>query len=210
MSVDWLAARWAGLFAGEKADDCWRLLVACYGENGRFYHNLDHLVQVLTTIDLLRDVAVDVTAVELAAWFHDAVYNPRRQDNEAASAALAGEWLSVLAVPQPRVERVKQLILATQHGQTAVSVDPDVAVLLDADLAVLAADPAQYDRYAQAIRQEYAFVDEVAYRNGRVHILQQFLQRSRLYHTPPMQPKEPLARANIKREIERLSDRVTG
>ncbi|GAB4264979.1 MAG: hypothetical protein Kow0080_04670 [Candidatus Promineifilaceae bacterium] len=208
MFVDWLAARWAGLFTGERARDCWHLLMTCYDENGRFYHNLDHLAQVLATIDWLRDVAVDVTAVELAAWFHDAVYNPRRQDNEAASAALAGEWLSALAVPQPRVERVQQLILATRHGQTAVSVDPDVAVLLDADLAVLAADPEQYDHYAQAIRREYAFVDETVYRNGRVHILQHFLQRDHIYYTPPMQPKEPLARANIKREIERLSDRV--
>src|SRR5262249_41743880 len=57
-------------------------LAAAYGEPGRYYHNLDHVRAVLHTIDELARLASEPAAVYLAAWFHDAVYDPRRGDNE--------------------------------------------------------------------------------------------------------------------------------
>jgi predicted metal-dependent HD superfamily phosphohydrolase len=61
-----------------------------------------------------------------------------------------------------------------------------------------------YDAYAEAIRREYDWVPEEAYRTGRAAVLERFLTRPRLYHTAAMTTHEPAARANLRREIERL------
>ncbi|MCA9959592.1 MAG: hypothetical protein KC443_11190, partial [Anaerolineales bacterium] len=136
-------------------------LVARYSENGRFYHTFDHLIAVLT------DVRELPATVQFAAWFHDVIYDPRRSDNEERSAAFAATALRQLTVPQPLIERVAQLIICTQTHQPPPG-DEEAMALLDADLAILGAETAVYDRYAAAIRQEYAHVPEEAYRYGRI------------------------------------------
>ena len=169
-------------------------LVARYSENGRFYHTFDHLIAVLT------DVRELPATVQFAAWFHDVIYDPRRSDNEERSAAFAATALRQLTVPQPLIERVAQLIICTQTHQPPPG-DEEAMALLDADLAILGAETAVYDRYAAAIRQEYAHVPEEAYRYGRIHILDTFLQRPRLYHTAlAYQAHEARARGNLQRE----------
>src|SRR5262249_31459408 len=119
-----------------------------------------------------------------------------------ARAALYG-----LGVDPKLVERVVQLILATKSHQT--DADADTAVLLDADLAILGAEPAHYDRYTEAIRREYSWVPEAAYRAARASILLQFLKRPTIYRTPPLlAPHEEQARENLEREIARLTAAV--
>src|SRR5690242_20725665 len=110
---------------------------------------------MLKTVDVLSDHCRDRGAVRLAAWYHDAVYDSHATDNEERSADMARSALSRLRVPGDRVESVARLILATKTHQT--DGDPDAAVLLDADLAILGSEPEQYDRYAKAIRREYAW-----------------------------------------------------
>lgn len=178
-------------------------LVARYGENGRFYHNLQHIEHTLAVATSLRAWAQDFTAVQLALWFHDVVYEPRHQDNEAQSAVYARQVLTDWGVAEQMVSAVSHLILLTQHHQTAET-DADGQVVLDADLSILAADAENYRRYAQAIRQEYHFVPTAAYRQGRTAVLQRFLSRPRLFYTPPMQSLTHRAHQNLHWEIEKI------
>ncbi len=179
-------------------------LVDSYASAGRHYHTLDHVQQVLATIATLPAHAAHPDIVELAAWFHDVVYDPQAQNNEAQSAQYAAAALTRMGYAGTTIAPVQQLIIATQlHPANAT--DPDVQVLLDADLAILGSPPAQYHRYAQAIRQEYAWVAEAAYCQGRSRVLQHFLAREALYYTPLMRAiAEPQARINLQTELRTL------
>ncbi|HEY2785153.1 MAG TPA: hypothetical protein VGJ05_09280 [Fimbriiglobus sp.] len=102
--------------------------------------------------------------------------------------------------------KVADMILATAHrGSVEAPIDPDIAVLLDADTAILAAEEKRYSRYAADIRKEFAWVPEEAYRKDRTEVLKSFLARPRIFHTPIMfEEGEDSARQNLRGEIERL------
>jgi len=179
-------------------------LVAAHEHPDRHYHNLEHLYEMFRVVGKLASHTTDLTAVQLAVWFHDAVYDPRAKDNEEQSAEFAAKSLSALNVPEPRIAIVQQLILATKHTDIAI-VDANTEVLLDADLAILGASEERYRRYAKAIRQEYHFVAEADYRAGRTKVLEMFLTRPRVYRTHMMHEMgdEP-ARRNLREEITKL------
>ncbi|MEH2253738.1 HD domain-containing protein [Nostoc sp.] len=179
-------------------------LVAAYSTPGRYYHTLKHIDQVLGTIQILQGYTNNLAAVQLAAWFHDVVYDTEAQDNEQKSADCAFELLSNLGIPESTITTVTRLILNTKDHQAAMD-DYDSQVLLDADLAILATNLVQYPEYAHAIRQEYSWVAEADYITGRRQVLEQFLQRSHIYFTPLMSEfAEPSARGNIQGEIQSL------
>lgn len=189
------------------SDPVLRLLVGRYSEPHRRYHTLHHVADVLEHVDELitaGEPVVDPVAVELAAWFHDAIYQPGGPDNEARSAQLATEALSGLGLDTSRVERVADLVLATARH---VPDGPDAAVLCDADLAVLGRDREGYLRYARQIRSEWSHLDDARYRRGRIAVLRGFLERPLPYHTRSMRSRRGAALAeNIRDEIDRLSD----
>lgn len=186
------------------AGAAWQDLSRRYAEPGRAYHTPSHIGTMLTVAEEFADDAKDPLALRLAVWFHDAIYDARRTDNEAESARYAAQTLQASTLSPPTLAAVERLILATQTHEAAPD-DPDAALLLDADLAVLGAAPADYDRYAQAIRQEYDWVPEDRYREGRHKVLNSFLERPRLYHTPALYERlEDTARANLTRESEAL------
>jgi predicted metal-dependent HD superfamily phosphohydrolase len=184
-------------------------LVQSYGTAGRYYHTLAHVQQVLDTITQLRDYAHQPEIVELAGWFHDVVYDPQATDNESQSADYAAAMMRRLGWPPRWVLPVQRLIGATRSHPTDTQ-NPDIQVLLDADLAILGSPPAQYAAYAQAIRQEYAWVPDDAYRQGRSQILRKFLQRPSLYFTPPMQAIAPQAQINLQTELQNLQIPLAG
>ncbi|WP_373545502.1 hypothetical protein [Chamaesiphon sp.] len=96
--------------------------------------------------------------------------------------------------------------MATQGHQIDPD-DPDLCIFLDADLAILGADPAQYQAYMRSIRCEYSWVSDAAYKVGRTQVLESFLQRDRLYYTDLLSDElESIARFNIKQEIANYQD----
>lgn len=199
-----LAAR-AGL-TGPDAEAIFQDLCRRYSEPGRAYHNLDHIAAMLNTVTDLRYMVHDDVAVCLAVWFHDAVYDSRRVDNEEQSAAYAVAVLSEAGASPLLLPAAERLILATKTHQTSPH-DTDCQLLIDADLAILGASGADYDRYARAIREEYAWVSDDDYRAGRRRVLEGFLGRSRLYHTASLfEQREQAARTNLRREIEWLTN----
>jgi predicted metal-dependent HD superfamily phosphohydrolase len=186
------------------AEKAFKHLVAAYSSPHRHYHTLQHINRVLSTIEILQTYTQELAAVQLAAWFHDVVYDTQAQDNEEKSADYAGDVLSNLSLPANAIATVTRLILNTKHHQ-ATEDDNDSQVLLDADLAILAANSANYQEYANAIRQEYAWVSDADYIQGRKQVLKKILQRQHIYFTPLMfEFAEPSARDNLQREIQSL------
>ncbi|MEH0842617.1 metal-dependent phosphohydrolase [Micromonospora sp. CPCC 205711] len=181
-------------------------LLARWREPHRRYHTVDHLTAVLDVVDAYAGLAPRPELVRLAAWCHDAVYDPRAAGdaNERDSAELAGALLTGLGTPAAAVAEVRRLVLLTA-GHAVAAGDPDGALLCDADLAVLAAPPPEYDAYAAAVRQEYAHVAEPDFRDGRARVLASLLALPALYRLPPLAREwEPRARANLSRELAAL------
>jgi predicted metal-dependent HD superfamily phosphohydrolase len=207
--VEALRGSWLQLVLafGVEAGPAWAAftdLAERYSAPERHYHNLDHLADMLRIVDSLRDAAQDLAAVRFAVWFHDAVYDSRANDNEERSAVLALDTLRSFGVPEDTVVRTADLIQLTKT-HLAAAPDVDGHILLDADLAILGADPVRYGEYAAAIRREYDWVPEKEYRAGRARVLRRFLERPRLYYTERLFASlETQARANLKGEIDRL------
>jgi predicted metal-dependent HD superfamily phosphohydrolase len=181
-------------------------LLARWAEPHRHYHTLEHLATVLSIVDEEEAAAEQPDLVRLAAWFHDAVYDPHTSGdgNERASAELAVDSLVTLGVPTTAIDSVRRLVLLTA-GHAAQADDRDGALLCDADLAVLASPPAAYDDYAAAVRREYEFVPDAEFRAGRATILRHLLELPALYRLPDLAERwtEP-ARGNLIRELGAL------
>jgi predicted metal-dependent HD superfamily phosphohydrolase len=180
-------------------------LLGRYAEAGRHYHDLTHLDEVLRNVDELADVARAPDVVRLAAWFHDAVYDPRADDNEERSADLAESMLAAMRVDDRVVADVARLVRLTA-GHDAADDDPDGAVLCDADLAILAADETRYAEYTAGVRAEYAHLTDDAYARGRSAVLRQLLGKPSLFRTPTAHAAwETTARANVTAELAQLA-----
>lgn len=187
-----------------------RLLTA-WAEPQRRYHTTAHLANVLARIDVLAAAqeaveAADRPAVELAAWFHDAVYRPDRSENEERSAALAERALPELGIDDARTAEVARLVRLTITHDPAPG-DANGELLCDADLGVLAGTAEQYAAYAAAVRAEYGFVPDEAFRAGRAAVLRQLLELPRLFRTAYGAAHwEAPARANLAAELADLGE----
>ncbi|MDQ4007370.1 MAG: HD domain-containing protein [Actinomycetota bacterium] len=179
-----------------------------YDEPHRRYHDLRHLQEVLQTVDELAEEADDVDAVRWAAWFHDAVYDVHRDDNEERSAELAVRELRVLGLPPGLVDEVARLVRLTATHRPDEG-DANGAVLCDADLRILAAEPWRHAEYVADVRAEYAEVPDDAFRAGRSAVLRRLLEADRLYSTATGYARwEQRARANLTAELDRLEGRA--
>lgn len=206
------AELWTRTAGGGDAETAWQALNTGYGAPGRHYHGWSHVADLLAGHDAVRGVAdftgLDHDVVDLAIFFHDAVYDPGRSDNEARSAELLAAQAGDVA-DTDRFRAAETLIRETAaHGPSA---DPATRLLLDLDLAVLGAPPPAYAAYAAAIRREYAAVPDLAWRFGRGSVLERFLARSRLYQTDLFHDRlEAAARANLAAEAAALQSGNSG
>ncbi|MFI6686192.1 hypothetical protein [Streptomyces sp. NPDC050485] len=200
-----LAARPARGNGGPDPDPYAENLLARWAEPQRRYHDTAHLAAVLDRIDVLEQYAHDPDLVRLAAWFHDAVYLPDRSENEERSARLAERALPEAGLSAQATAEVARLVrLTVTHAPE--DGDTNGAVLCDADLAILAAAPDAYTAYTAAVREEYAFVPDPAFRAGRAVVLRQLLALPRLFRTPHGEREwEAAARANLRAELALLT-----
>lgn len=175
-----------------------------YTEPQRHYHTLAHIEHLLALLDEYRAHARDRRLIALAIWFHDAIYEPKRTDNEARSAELARGVLGSLCEPAATIDAVDRMVLATA-GHRWTDGQADTALFLDLDLSILGAEPPVYDRYVEQVRLEYGFVPGWLFRFKRGHLLRQWLARPALYFTEALRTRfEAAARGNIARELQAL------
>ena len=184
-------------------------VVQRYREAHRRYHGVRHVATVVgDVIESLPSMAIpDAACVVAAAFFHDAVYDPRSDTNEAASAELAVRSLGDDEAWTPaRLGEVRRLVLLTRTHDPAPD-DIAGSLLCDADLAILGAEPAVYEAYRRGIRVEYSYVDDAAWLVGRARVLSSFIDRPAIFRTAPFRSRESRARANLTAELASL--RVT-
>jgi predicted metal-dependent HD superfamily phosphohydrolase len=178
-------------------------MVARYEEPQRSYHTLQHLRECLTWLDATRSLAHDPDVLELAMWYHDAVYEPRRSDNEQASADLARDHLLKGGAGTGAAAIITSLILWTAHA--AVPPEGDPALLVDIDLAILGAPAPRYAEYERQIREEYTWVPMFLFRKRRAALLEGFVQRRHIYATSRLRDElESQARVNLAAAIAAL------
>lgn len=197
-----LIQRWQALsrqLGLHDADGIGPALIERYREPHRRFHGPAHLTQVL---DLLDELGADPRLL-LAAWFHDAVYQPSHRDNERRSAELARERLAPTGLTQADIEFIVRGVLATVgHADEDPAFDP----LLDADLAVLGAQPDAYQDYRTAIRQEFAAIPALLFQPARARFLRSMLDRPAIYRTPLCQLRfEAQARCNLQNELDQMN-----
>jgi len=196
---------WQKLNAYRVPQDVFEKLISAYSSPDRFYHNLTHIEDCLSIFDQTKFLTVYPEEAELAIWFHDAVYDTRRDDNEQKSAEWAESVIHQSGISRILAERVSNSILATRH-QTEVT-DTDAQLLADLDLSILGRETNAFWQYEDNIRKEYAWVPESLFREKRIEILRGFLDRQSIYyHETYREIFEEKARANLKQAITRLSD----
>jgi predicted metal-dependent HD superfamily phosphohydrolase len=182
-------------------------VLARHREKHRRYHTATHVAWVIRHIgELAATEHIDhLDEIVAAAMYHDAVYEPQYPANERASARLARRDLAAIGWSNDAVDRVGLMIEATEHrADNTDNTAGDTAVLLDADLAILAAEPAGYSAYVAGVRSEYRHVDDDEWRTGRTAVLDGFLQRPTIYLTASgRQLWEQRARANLTAELAR-------
>ena len=183
-------------------------LLRCWNEPQRRYHNETHLRAVLRAVDALEadGESFDGTAVRLAAWVHAAVFDPTGSENNEKSAV----WAERVLDPAAPVEEVVGLV-RLMGGHRVEAGDLNGAVLSDADLAVLGADPETYDTYATDVRHEFAHVPGEKFVAGRVAALEGLLERRSVFLTRAGRDRwEKQAHANLNRELGLLRAGATG
>ena len=179
-----------------------RAVVSAYGEPHRHYHTGEHIGRTLALLDGVRGQLRRPAEAELAVWLHDVVYDPRAADNEARSADFAARLLGEGGAAPDAAAAVRALIMATRHDAPAD--EGDARYVVDADLSILGASPAEFDRYETQVRREYAFVSEADWRARRPRVLERFLDRARIYETAEFSHLEAPARDNLARSLRRL------
>lgn len=211
--LDYLKEQWSRLQGLDSnlqgvSNEVFQELIQRYSEPERAYHNLEHIAQLLQTAETFKARLSDYEAVRMAIWFHDVIYNPLANDNEAESAAFAEKHLARLLLDDNKIEKVKNLILATaHHTQVSVEGDSDTAFFLDFDLMILGSDLERYKTYTRQIRKEYQAIPDLLYKPGRKRILQRFYEAKRLFKTEEFYLLyEAQAKANLKWELQQLDN----
>lgn len=184
-------------------------LAARYAGADRHYHGVGHIEGLLSLAREYRKALSDPEAVEAAIWFHDAIYDSRRNDNERRSAELAREMLTGRTTDE-RLGRIAAMIEATATHELPHLEDErarrDAALFLDMDLSILGAEPGNFDAYEQAVRREYGWVEDAAWNAGRAAVLRKFLAREHIFHTREFRERfESRARENMRRSLDRLT-----
>lgn len=150
-----------------------------------------------------RHLACEPIQVELAIWFHDAVYDTHAADNEERSAEWAQSWLKQANAPNALLSSVRQLVIATKSHD--VKLHPDAPLLVDIDLTILGQPPERFWRYEKQIRAEYSWVEPAIFATKRSEILERFLARPRIYSSDLFFNRlEAQARENLRASIQRL------
>ncbi len=196
-------------------DEVFENLDCRYSEDGRYYHNWTHISACLDELESARFLALHPAAVEMAVWFHDAVYVPGGPDNEQLSAQMARDAAGLMNLPSATVREVENLVLATRYltgDNGAEELCPrDGALIRDVDLSILGKPANEFDRYEEAIHREYSFVPERERWERRIGVLEGFLALPRIYEYEHFQERyEQQARRNLNQSVCRLRSLLAG
>jgi len=187
-------------------------LLAAYDGPGRHYHNVTHLDSVLQQLDWAKKSLQETgelsmmtpeesnkmfDVIELALWYHDAVYDAKAKDNEAKSRDWFLSDAHEFGLGAALQQDIAALIDLTAHHKDAKTL-PE-RILTDCDLAILGAAKPAFDAYDDGIAKEYAHVPAPAYATGRAAVLKGFLDQPQIFKTEAFRKAyEAQARQNLQ------------
>jgi predicted metal-dependent HD superfamily phosphohydrolase len=182
------------------AEELWQELEKAYSQKGRHYHTLDHLTNMIQETMLVLDFLEAPFELCCSIFYHDIVYNVKRQDNEDKSADLGMERALDMGLGLEGAKLCYAQIMATKSHDLSDNMDTNY--LTDIDLSVLGASSQVYEEYTAAIRKEYSIYPGFLYRRGRKKVLKHFLGMDHIYKTEYFQQKyEKQARINLGTEL---------
>ena len=173
-----------------------------YREAHRRYHSVEHIGYCLRQFDLAADRMEDPDAVEMAVWFHDAIYEIPGKENELRSAELFAARADGRGSAQFR-SKVHRLIMATIH------VDPprtlDESFMVDIDLSSFGRPWDEFLLDSHAVRAEFPHLSDAEFRPRQKKFLESLAARPRFCFTEFFRERhEDRARRNIERLIAML------
>lgn len=183
--------------------DLWSEIEKKYCEKGRYYHTLEHLENMFSELDAVKDEIENFPVLSFSVFYHDVIYDAASKSNEEKSAEFAVSRLEKLNLDNHFIQKVSEQIIATKSHH--LSEDSDTNYLLDADLSILGKDFDVYVDYTEKIRKEYSIYPDLLYKPGRKKVLKHFLEQKDIFKTSIFKEKyEDIARTNIQMEIDEL------
>lgn len=184
-------------------DSLWQEIETKYAEKSRHYHNLEHLQNMFSELESVKDKVSNFSRISFSVFYHDVIYDASSKSNEEKSAEYAKIRLQKLDMNQELIVAIANQIIATKAHQK--SDDQDTNYLLDSDLSILGKDIETYLEYTKKIRKEYSIYPDLLYKPGRKKVLQHFLALENIFKTDYFQEKyEIQAKENIEFEISLL------
>lgn len=185
--------------------DIAKALLEFYSESDRHYHTLGHIEFCLDLFDQVRGQCKNADEVEMAIWFHDAVYNFPIEDNERLSAEYFMN-VSEGCLPEEMRQNIYGQVIATNHRQRPV--DKDQQILVDIDLSSFGRPWQQFVQDGKNVRLELAYLDDAEFYRRQIAFMKQLVARDYFYNTPWFQSNfEQAARDNLSRYLESLVER---
>ena len=182
-------------------ENCWSEIEKKYNSKNRYYHNLNHLSNMITELEFVKNDIKSLDCILFSTYYHDIIYNTKKSDNEEKSAIFLEKALEKTSFQF--IDICKNQIIATKNHEE--SIDNDINIFLDLDMSILGQSRAEYIEYCQQIRKEYNIYPDFFYKKGRKKALLSFLEQERIFKTHFFNKKyEKQARQNILSEIDNL------
>lgn len=186
-----------------KVSALWQEIVDTYHSSDRYYHNISHLNSMLTELESVKNLIEDWNSILFSLFYHDFIYDVTRLDNEEKSVSIAAQKLSLIGVPAETIDKVSRTILATKSHSK--SDENDINFFIDTDISIFWKENVIHKQYFKNVRLEYLIYPSYLFNEGRIKVLQHFLEQSRIYKTNFFLDKYELtARTNIESEIKEL------
>lgn len=184
-------------------NDTYYKLIKAYSEKHRAYHTLEHIAACFGHLDDVAQYADNPHEIKLALWFHDIIYNPFSGRNEEDSAELAKQFLFQNSAAPEVTQRIYDLIILTKEHISPEACDEKL--MLDIDLSILGTRPDIYSQFEEDVRKEYKWVPSFVFKKKRKEVLENFLNRQRIYQTNYFTEKlEAQAKKNLAWAISEL------
>lgn len=195
----------------EKAENEFFVILGAYDVD-REYHNCEHLENMLKNLSAYRDLTrlkmQNYDLLKLAIYYHDFIMGVPDGESKSAEAAASVLEKSNNKNLKQQTNILKKLILATDHKRDLSNATDEEKLISDLDMAILASEPDEYDKYANDVRKEYKNrnYSDKEYNYGRAKVLKKLLNQKQIFYTPFFNLNyEAKARENIQNELESLN-----
>lgn len=163
-----------------------------YQEPHRKFHTLEHVKDLLKKSEIFYLKFEERQILTLAIFYHDAIYDIHRSDNEEKSASLLRSCGPYLNLPEEIVESASKLIQDTQA----------INLFNALDYSILASNENLYEDYKSKIYEEYQVIPRTIFTTKRIEILSSLRSKIKRFKLINEIPGCSLSQANYNLSLE--------